>query len=35
MKKIYCVVCGKYEKFKNPEISNILQKNISPFYYLQ
>ena len=26
MKKIYCVVCGKYKKFKNPKISYIFQK---------
>ena len=35
MKKTYCIVCGKYRKFKNPKISYILQNNISPFYYLQ
>ena len=26
MKKIYCVVCGKYKKIKNPKISYIVQK---------
>ena len=35
-KKIYCVVCGKYKKFKNPKILQIFKKkNISSFYYLQ
>ena len=26
MKKIYCVVCGKYGKFEKPKISYILEK---------
>ena len=26
MKKIYCVICGKYRIFKNPKISYIFQK---------
>ena len=26
MKKIYCTVCGKYKKFKNPKISFIFEK---------
>ena len=28
MKKIHCVICGKYRKFKNPKISYILKKAI-------
>ena len=31
MKRIYCVICGKYRKFKNPEISYIFQKLLVPF----
>ena len=35
-KKIYCVLCAKYKKFKNPKILQIFKKkNISSFYYLQ
>ena len=26
MKKSYCVICGKYIKFKKPKISNLLEK---------
>ena len=26
MKRIYCVVCGKYKKFKNPKTLYILEK---------
>ena len=26
MKKIYCVICGKYSKFINPKISCIFKK---------
>ena len=26
MKKIYCVICGKYRKFKSPKISYIFGK---------
>ena len=26
MKKLYCVICGKYRKFKNPKSSYILEK---------
>ena len=26
MKKIYCVICGKYRKFKNPKIPYIFKK---------
>ena len=28
MKKIYCVICGKYKKFKNPKISYIFEKTL-------
>ena len=31
MKKIYCVICGKYRKFKNLNISHIFEKSISSF----
>ena len=35
-KKIYCALCAKYKKFKNPKILQIFKKkNISSFYYLQ
>ena len=26
MKKIYCVICGRYRKFEKPKISQILEK---------
>ena len=26
MKKLYCVICGKYRKFKKPKISYIFEK---------
>ena len=26
MKKLYCVICGKYEKFEKPKISYLLEK---------
>ena len=26
MKKIYCIVCGRYKKFKNLQISYIFEK---------
>ena len=29
MKKLYCVICGKYRKFEKPKISYISEKNIS------
>ena len=29
MKKLYCVICGKYRKFEKPKISYFLEKNIS------
>ena len=28
MKKLYCVIFGKYRKFKNPKISYILKKTM-------
>ena len=27
-KKLYCVICSKYRKFKNPKISYILEKTL-------
>ena len=26
MKKLYCVICGKYSKFEKPKISYIIEK---------
>ena len=26
MKKLYCVICGKYRKFEEPKISFLLEK---------
>ena len=28
MKKLCCVVCGKYRKFKNPKISYIFERTL-------
>ena len=28
MKKIYCVICGKYRKFEKPKISYLLKKHL-------
>ena len=28
MKKLYCVICCKYRKFKNPKISYIFEKSL-------
>ena len=28
MKKMYCVICGGYRKFKNPKISYIFEKTL-------
>ena len=28
MKKLYCIICGKYRKFKNPKISSIFEKTL-------
>ena len=29
MKKLYCIICGKYRKFENPKISYILEKTLA------
>ena len=29
MKKLYCVICGKYRKFEKPKISHPLQKTLA------
>ena len=28
MKKLYCVICGKYRKFEKPEIPYLLEKTL-------
>ena len=28
MKKLYCVICCKYRKFKNPKLSYIFEKSL-------
>ena len=28
MKKLYCIICGKYKKFKNPKIAYIFEKTL-------
>ena len=28
MKKLYCVICGKYRKFEKPKTSYILEKTL-------
>ena len=28
MKRLYCAICGKYRKFKNPKISYIFEKKL-------
>ena len=28
MKKLYCIICGKYRKFENPKVSYILEKTL-------
>ena len=28
MKKLYCVICGKYKKFEKPKISYILERTL-------
>ena len=28
MKKLYCVICGKYRKFDKPKISYLLEKTL-------
>ena len=29
MKKLFCVICGKYRKFEKPKISFLLQKALA------
>ena len=31
MKKLYCVICGKYRKFEQPKISHLLEKTLVLF----
>ena len=28
MKKLYCIICGKYRKFEKPKISYFLEKKL-------
>ena len=28
MKKLYCVICGKYKKFEKPKMSYLLEKTL-------
>ena len=28
MKKLYCVICGKYKKFEKPKISYLLERTL-------
>ena len=28
MKKIYCIICGKYRKFEKPKISYLIEKTL-------
>ena len=28
MKRLYCVICGKYRKFEKPKISFILERSL-------
>ena len=28
MKKLYCVICGKYRKFEKPKTSYLLEKTV-------
>ena len=28
MKKLYCIICGKYRKFEKPKISYLLEKTL-------
>ena len=30
MKKLYCIICGKYRKFEKPKISYLLEKTLVP-----
>ena len=29
MKKLYCIICGKYRKFEKPKISYLLEKTLA------
>ena len=31
MKRLYCVICGKYRKFEKPKISYVLEKTLVLF----
>ena len=33
MKKLYCVICGKYTKFEKPKISYLLEKMLVPLLF--
>ena len=35
MKKLYCVIWGKYRKLEIPKIAYIFEKDSSSFYCLQ
>ena len=28
MRKLYCIICGKYRKFEKPRISYLLEKTL-------
>ena len=28
LKKLYCIICGKYRKFEKPKISQLLEKTV-------
>ena len=28
MKKLYCIICGKYRKFEKPKVSYLLEKTL-------
>ena len=30
MKKVYCIICGKYRKFEKPKTSYLLKKTLVP-----
>ena len=30
MKKVYCIICGKYRRFEKPKISYLLKKTLVP-----
>ena len=33
MKKLGCVICGKYSKFEKPKISYLLEKTLALFIF--